>query len=438
MRTRDAGRTARPLSLMWRGSTISFLLGRHATRFALRWAGHRLRGHGSAASGLLGQSITELTEALGAAFIKIGQILSSRPDLLPHDIVASLARLQDQVEPFDSELVPGLLEHAFGRRMEDVFESFELIPFASASIATVHRARLRSGQDVAVKIRRPGVAHIVRRDLQLIRALAKTASRLPGLRLMPLEGLVDEFGRALCEQLDFELEAANLRRFHHNLAGFAGVRIPRLVEHLCTDSVITMEYLEDLVAAHAVDFPIEERREAAILGLHALYHMVFVDGLVHGDLHPGNIFFRRGAEVVLLDMGMVARLDAADQDAFTQFFYAMATNNGQKCARILTDTATHRSKSFDPEAFTQAIFALVSEYSAKNALEFEVASFAYRLFDLQRRSGLCGSTNFTMTIMSFVVFQGIVKQLYPDLDFQAEARRFLIGLPARSEQLAQR
>jgi ubiquinone biosynthesis protein len=417
---------------MRRGGEIGVLLGRHTARFALRWAGYRLSRNGPAASRLAGQSLTELTEALGAAFIKVGQILSSRPDLLPPGIVTSLARLQDQVEPFDPELVPGLLEHALGRPMEEVFDSFEPVPFASASIATVHRARLGSGQRVAVKIRRPGVCEIVHRDLLLMRVLARAASRLPRLRLMPLEGLVDEFGRALLEQLDFALEAANLRRFRQNLAGLERVRVPRPIEHLCTDSVLTMEYLEDLVGVQAVDFPAEERRQAAILGLRALYHMVFIDGLVHGDLHPGNIFFRRGAEVVLLDMGMVARLDAVDQNTFIQFFYAMATNDGQKCARILTDTAMQRSPSFDPDAFTQAISALVSEYSAKNAREFEVASFAYRLFDLQRRFGLCGSTNFTMTIISFVVFQGIVKQLHPDLDFQSEARSFLLGLPAQT------
>jgi len=252
------------------------------------------------------------------------------------------------------------------------------------------------------------------------------------MRLVPLRDLIDEFARHIQAQLDFEAEAENQRQFVRMFAGNDQVKIPRLIDHLCTGTVLTMECLEGLEKTPALSLSRSEREKAARVGLRALYHMVFIEGLVHADLHPGNIFFRPGGEVVLLDMGLVARLNEEDRHSFADFFLGMASNDGRRCAGIVRDAATYRGRNWDPQGFDEAIVQLVAEFSLKNAADFEVTDFAIRLFDAQRRFGLRGSTAFTMTILSFVVFQGIVKQLHPALDFQEEARRFFVAVHSRS------
>jgi ubiquinone biosynthesis protein len=247
------------------------------------------------------------------------------------------------------------------------------------------------------------------------------------MKVVPVEDLIEEFARAVEDQLDFELEASNHRCIQRNLQQRPQVRIPVLVEHLCCESVLTMELIEDLPKVQDLSLTPSERRAAALVGLQAVYQMIFVDGLVHADLHPGNVFFRRGPECVLLDMGLVARLDAGTRDAFTRFFLSMARNDGRECARIVYETATYRRPTCDRAGFEQAMVELIAKFSSRNAVEFEVISFVAGLFNIQRKFGIRGSTDFTMTIVSLVVFEGIVKALCPTLDFQQEARRFFVA-----------
>lgn len=374
----------------------------------------------------LGRSLADLFEALGATFVKLGQVLSARPDLISPAVAAPLARLQDDVAPFDPRRVPGLLRQAFGRPPEEIFAEIDRLPLASASIAHVHWARLHDGREVAVKIRRPGVERRVESDLRLLRAGARVLARLPGMEAMPLVELVDELGEPIRQQLDLALEAENARRLRRNFAGVDHVRIPAPIEGLCTSSVLVMEFLGGLEKVGSTTLLPDQRRTAAAAGLRALYKMIFTDGFVHADMHPGNVFLRPWGEVVLLDAGLVARLTEEDHAAFVDFFYGLVTNDGRECARIVTETATHRARHFDPQAFEAAVVELIARYSALRARDFEVARFVYQLMETQRRFGLRGSTRFIMTILSLVVFDGICKQLDPDCDFQAEARGFLI------------
>jgi ubiquinone biosynthesis protein len=389
----------------------------------LGWA--RVRGRSGAHA--MGRSLARLFQALGGAFVKVGQVLSSRADLLPGAVIEALEGLQDRMAPFDSRLIPGLLQEAFGRPVEEIFEWVDPAPVASASIATVHRARLVGGQTVALKLRRPGIVRKVLTDLTLLRMFGRLLSHVPGMKLIPVEDLVEEFCRAVAGQIDFNLEASNHRGIQRNLRTRPEIKIPVLIDDLCCESVLTMEYIEDLPKVQDLSLTSDERKSVALVSLQAVYQMIFVDGLVHADLHPGNIFFRRGPECVLLDMGLVARLDAGVRDAFTRFFMAMASNEGIECARIVYETAADRHPACDRAKFEQAMVSLVDEYSSKNAVEFEVVNFVIALFNVQRHFRLRGSADFTMTIMSLVVFEGIIKALCPTLDFQEEARRFFVS-----------
>jgi ubiquinone biosynthesis protein len=241
-----------------------------------------------------------------------------------------------------------------------------------------------------------------------------------------LLSLSKEFGRAIEEQLDFKLEAERNRQFRRNFARNPIVRFPALIEPLCTESVLTMEYMEDLIRVEDLQCLTSNRETLAVYGLRAFYQMIFNDGLVHGDMHPGNVFFNGKGELVILDTGLVAQLDEATRENFTDFFFGMVTRNGQKCAQIIYESATYRTPDCDANGFRAHVAEIVNRHADKNAREFEVTSFAADLFVAQRRYGIRGATDFIMTIISLLVFEGIMKQIHPELDFQDEARRFIL------------
>lgn len=384
------------------------------------------RGRASAAS-TAGEELARLCERLGPTFLKMGQILSARPDLLPPDFAAPLARLQDAVPPFDPRRGPPLLEESFGRPLDRIFLAFDPEPVASASVGQVHRAQLLDGREVAVKIRRPGIVRRVEDDLALVRFVARHVGRLPFLRAVPLPELVEELAEPIRQQLDFEREAVSLKRLHANFANVENITLPCPVTGLCTGSVLTMEFLGGLEKVNSPRFTTEERRTAALAGLRALYKMIFLDGFIHADLHPGNIFLRPWGEVVLLDAGLTAELNETDLRDFVDFFFGLVNNRGAECARILWDTASWRSPNQDRAAFERAIVELVGRHSALRSRDFEVTRFVVQLIETQRRFGVRGSTKFIMAVLSMVVYDGICKQLYPECDFQREARGYLIA-----------
>jgi len=236
---------------------------------------------------------------------------------------------------------------------------------------------------------------------------------------------MDEFGSVIEGQLDFGREADSCERMRSNLASLGYVVVPRIYRQFCTGRVLTMEYLPDLT--HTTDAALwsyEERRLAAVRSVHAVYTMTFVHGFLHGDLHPGNVFFRPGGVLVLLDFGVVADLEGINLKHFADFFFGIVTNNGRDCARIVYETAIEAPAEGWAD-FSADMVKLVARYSAKRAREFEVSRFAVELFDCQRRHRVCGATRFMKTILAFMVFESIAKQIDPELDFQGEARQFI-------------
>ena len=431
IKVHTGGRPLTAASVLRRSVEIIFFVALHGGRFVLLSTRRLLVKRGPAQGATFGNCLAGLFESLGPTFIKIGQVLSSRPDLLPREVINGLTRLQDQIAPFDVQLIPGLIESAFGRSIDEIFESFDFNPVSAASVAHVHRARLKDGRQVAVKIRRPGVIRQVDNDLRILRFVARTLALLPFMRTTPVRQLVDEVGFPVRQQLDFRLEAENNRRFRRNFVAVEHVKFPALIEPLCADSVLTMEFVEEMQKLTSQCFTADERKTAALAGLRALYKMIFLDRLVHADMHPGNIFIRRWGELVILDTGLVAQLGESDLDDFVDFFFGLINNDSKECARIVYDTAICRSRSCDRQAFEVAMAKLISKHSRMKSHEFQITQFVYQLISTQRRFGICGSTKFMMIILSMLVFDGICKQLYPDCDFQAEARAFLIAAKYR-------
>jgi ubiquinone biosynthesis protein len=310
--------------------------------------------------------------------------------------------------------------------VETVFTRFDRIPVASGSIAQVHRAVMRDGRVVAVKVRRPGTVRRVNADFAVLRAIARLVARLPLFHSLPVCDLVEEIARPVEQQLDFRLEAQNHRTLRREFEHTERLSIPALVDHLCTDCVLTMAYVEGLHDCTAERWPEDERRAAGLTALRVLYRMIFEIGLVHADMHPGNVFLQRNGKVALLDMGLVAKLSPADRHDFVDFFFGLVTDRGDECARIVVQGASALGARYDPVQFVSAMRGLVSRHARRRSRDFEIATFVSELLALQRRFDVRGSTAFITTVLAMVVYDGVCKQLYPDCDFQAEARGFLI------------
>jgi len=380
------------------------------------------------ASIALGKSLASLLERLGPTFIKLAQVLSSRPDVLSPALTEPLSRLCEHVRPIPRGQIAGLLSAGLGVPSSHIFRDFEWSPTACGSISQVHRAHLKGGEAVAVKIRRPNAVPAIRADLLLLRCLAVCFQRFFTLRGIPLLLLINEFGRILEDQLDFRMEADNMRRFRSILGHLPDVIVPRVYLEWSSDSVLIMEYMCDLNRIGDLQLSEEKRHQAARSCVNVLYTMTFTHGFVHNDLHPGNLFFRSSGEIVLVDFGMVTELEGPDLRSFAHFFFGMVTNQGQQCAQVIYDSALSLAPTFDFARFEDDMREMISRHASQRAGEFEVSRFACELFQIQRRHGLCGSPKFVSVILAFVVLEGIVKQLYPPLNFMSQARIFIPGV----------
>ena len=342
-------------------------------------------------------------------------------------MLAGLQRLQEHASPVEFSAIERCLTDAYGTRVAALFRKIDPVPLGSGAIAQVHRAICTDGRVVALKIRKPAVQAQLLVDAQLALAIARQMARLPMMSNMPVVEAVGETFGILAAQTDFVREAASMRRLHDNFRYVDDIRFPGVVEELCTDSTIAMEYLDDLVRVDASDVDVSERRRIALTGLRALYRMIFDHGFVHADMHPGNVFRAEHGRVALLDAGLVTEVDEATRQDFVAFFFAVVNNHGRECADIVWRTAVARPGDSRRPAFEAEMSDFVARESAKKSGEFVVVGFVHRLLDIQRRHGLRATPAFVTMVFAMAVYDGLCRSLYPGCDFQAEARGYLIA-----------
>jgi ubiquinone biosynthesis protein len=405
------------MALAWQFLRGSTLLG---FRIVLNW----IRGGRETRAGIAGKTLAEVFESLGPTYCKLGQLLSTRHDLFPAALIQELGRLQDNLAPIPFAVVPRLFREELGLEIEEAFEKFQSTPIASASIASVYRAQTHAGKEVAVKVRRPEIAGRIECDLRVLRWAAQMLERLPALRPIPLRAILDEFGRCLERQVDFRLEAAAHRRLRSALSWQPDIVVPALVEELCSRSILTMEFVQGLREAR--ELSAENARKALLAAFRALYRMIFVEGVIHCDLHQGNLHFLPDGRAVLLDFGFVADFGRSDRLTFAQFFYAMAVNDGAHCAQLTLEAAASVPNDLDYDAFEDKVIQLVQRVAGASAGSFHVASFVFGLFEIQRRFRIVGTTTPIMAIISLLVLEGIAKEVHAEMDFQREALPFIL------------
>ncbi|WP_257902586.1 ABC1 kinase family protein [Saccharothrix obliqua] len=356
---------------------------------------------------------------LGPTFVKGGQLLGTRRDVLPDAWCARLSALHDRVRPMSRAQAVTALAHAYPDRWP--FARFDWTPHACGSIACVYRAELRDGRPVAVKLRRPRVDRRMRVDFALLAHGATIVQALPGMRRLPARRMVEQVGVAVRRQADLDHEADALVELRRNLGGRGRFVVPRPIAEASGNGALVMDFIEGLARFEPGDFTREQRRDIVRRVLGGVYRMLFIDGYVHCDMHPGNLYLAPGGEVVLLDAGFVVRLPAGVRRLFAEFFLDMATGRAEECAEVVLRSAEHVPPGSDVAGFRRGVVELVRAAHGQTAGRFRLAPFATRLFDVQRRSGISAAPEFVFPLVSLLVLEGMINDFDVDVDFQAEA-----------------
>ncbi len=395
-----------------------------------------------------GERLRRALERLGPIFVKFGQVLSTRRDLLPVDIADELAKLQDRVPPFPAAQAAALVEQAFGRPLPAVFASFEREAVASASIAQVHFAVLLDGREVAVKVLRPGMLGAIEDDLALLRTLAAWVERLSadGKRLKPRE-VVAEFDNYLHDELDLVREAANAAQLRRNMQGLGLVMVPEMVWDLCTQGVMVMQRMNGVpisqvqrLRAAGVDIP-----KLARDGVTIFFTQVFRDGFFHADMHPGNIQVSiepaTFGRYISLDFGIVGTLTESDKNYLAQNFIAFFRRDYKRVAELHVESGWVPAGTRVGE-LEGAVRACCEPYFDRPLREISLGQVLLRLFQTSRRFNVEIQPQLVLLQKTLLNIEGLGRELDPELDLWSTAKPFLerwmheqIGWRALAERL---
>jgi ubiquinone biosynthesis protein len=384
---------------------------------------------------------------LGPSFIKLGQIASTRGDLLPPELIVELKKLQDDVPAVSFEEIKNVIEGTLGRSLEDVFVRFDEKPLATASIGQVHRARLRAELDepglgeggtplsreereVVVKVQRPGVKEVVERDVELLHILAQVMERsLPEAKIYDPVGLVNQFDRSITAELDFVIEAQNGERFRRNFAGHPHIAFPRSYKGASSRRVLTLEFFDGLKIYAALEAGYDGKKIAKnAVGL--VIKMIFEDGFFHADPHPGNIIILGTKEEPILgmiDLGMVGRLSPEMRDKTVKLMVAAARNDALAVADALYAVG-RPTKKIDMSEYRAHVAMLAEKYLGRPLKEIELAALVRDLVEGAVRFGIEMPTDFMMVGKALMTIEGIGKELDPDLDVFGEAQPYFVEL----------
>src|SRR5205809_6424781 len=378
-----------------------------------------------------GQHLREMLDELGPTFVKFGQLLSTRPDVLPPDIIAELRGLQDDVRPFPLSDVEQVIEEDLGLTIQQLFSGSDERPVAAASIGQVHRATLPNGRRVAVKVQRPGAPRQIEADLALLYQAARIAKeRVRALDFIDARLLVDEFARQIRQELDYRLEARNADAFHRNFAGLPHVRVPRVFWSYTRSRVLTLEWLEGTQVAdiHPDEWSVEDRRDLAYLMAETWMTMIFRHGFLHGDPHPANILVRgRPGQNGLIDFGAVGKLTDDDMSKLTRMFIDAAAENVDALPKRLADLGVRYPKDREEELLAE-LRELYYRYYGASLAEIDPLQIIREAFQLIYSMNLRLPTRFLLLDRSIATLGSVGIELYPEFNVFEVARPYARSL----------
>ncbi len=374
-----------------------------------------------------GVRIRRALEDLGPIFVKFGQILSTRRDLLPDDIAEELVKLQDRVPPFPGTVAVAIMEKAYGRPLQEIFAEFDPTPIASASIAQVHAARLLDGTEVVVKVVRPNIEPVIRRDIGLLYIIADKLQRYwsEGRRLRPME-VVQEFEKTILDELDLMREAASAAQIRRNFAGTGMLYVPEVYWPWCRRNVMVMERISGIPISN-----IEAIRKAGIdlealagRGVEIFFTQVFRHNFFHADMHPGNIFVSPAGQYMAVDFGIVGSLSQADQRYLAENFLAFFHRDYQRVAELHVESGWVPADTRVDE-FEAAMRTVCEPIFERPLSEISFGQLLLNLFQTARRFNMEVQPQLVLLQKTLLNIEGLGRQLYPDLDLWQTAKPFL-------------
>jgi ubiquinone biosynthesis protein len=361
-----------------------------------------------------------LLNDLGPTFIKLGQILSTRADLLPAEYIEELGTLQDHVPPFPVEQVHQQIEASLGKPVAALFARIEPEPLAAASIAQVHRAATLTGEQVVVKVQRPGIQEQLRADISVLRYLARILEAvIEEMGIYTPVGLVDEFERAIGEELDFLHEAGNVKAFFENHKERPYARVPRVFDALSSESVLTLEFIPG-VKISQVDLTKHDREKLAKQIVEGAFRQLFDDGLFHGDPHPGNILVMENDVIALLDYGLVGRVSPQMQQTLVMLVLAVALKDPDSVARILYRIGVPDARA-NLVGFRTDIEAILGEHLPTTLGKVNTQVLLRDLLDLAVKYRIRIPKEYAILARASVALEGLLRTLHPDLNIMEVA-----------------
>jgi ubiquinone biosynthesis protein len=383
-----------------------------------------------AAASQRGLHLRNMLDELGPTFVKFGQLLSTRPDIVPPDIISELRRLQDDVRPFPFEQVEQVIEADLGLSLERAFLEFETEPVAAASIGQVHRAVLPNGRRVVVKVQRPGAPRQIEADVALLYQAARIAKeRIRALDFIDAQELVDEFARSIRQELDYRLEARNAERFRHDFAGDPHVAVPRVYWSYTRARVLTLEYLDGVnlndLAFSA--YTLEERRRLAYRMTETWMTMIFRNGFFHGDPHPANIMVLAGDRIGLVDFGQTGKLTDDDMAKLTRLFIDAANERVDMLPKRLADLGVRYPKEREEE-FRAQLRELYYKYYGATLSEIDPVQVIREGFQLIHTMHLRLPTRFVLLDKAIATLGSVGVELYEDFNVFEVAKPYARNL----------
>jgi ubiquinone biosynthesis protein len=377
-----------------------------------------------------GQHLRELLDELGPTFVKFGQLLSTRPDVVPPDIIAELRGLQDDVRAFPFEQAERVIEEDLGNSIERLFLDFDPTPVAAASIGQVHRATLPNGKRVAVKVQRPGAPRQIDADLNLLYQAAKIVKeRVRALDFIDAHALVDEFARQIRQELDYRLEARNAQTFHRDFAADPHVHVPKVYWTYTRARVLTLEWLDgtQLADVDGLGLSLETRRELAYRIAETWMAMIFRHGFFHGDPHPANILVFENGDIGLVDFGAVGKLTDDDMSKLTRMFIDAASENVDVLPKRLADLGVRYPKEREQE-FLAELREIYYRYYGASLSEIDPIQVIREAFQLIYSMNLHLPTRFLLLDRAIATLGSVGVELYPDFNVFEVARPYARGL----------
>ena len=363
-----------------------------------------------------GERIRMACEDLGTTFVKLGQILSNRNDILPKDITDELSKLQNHVKPFDENEAINIIETELGKKIDEVFDSFDMKPKASASISQVHTAVLKTGDKVAIKVKRPNIEENILMDIEVIIWLSNIIEKYnEEFALMQPQKLIAAFKAQLLQELDFNFEKNNTLKFARYFKDNKNIKIAKIYEEYSTKSILTMEYIDGIkISDISPDDNRYDRKKLVSIGIDAVLEQIFMLGFFHADPHPGNLMALENNVLCFLDFGMIGFIPPNSKEAFSSLIMSISSADYLALSKSILDLCYHSDiKNIDE--FNMAIFVLVNKYIDMSLDNINIEDVFNELIEIIREFRLSLPSNIMLLIKSLIVLEGVARNLDKDV-----------------------